>query len=199
MPPDEVRRLATEVGALELVTVDSEGLPMATRLPFHWDGDLVRLHMAWANPHWRTIATDAPALAIITGPEAYVSPGFYASKAEHGRVVPTWNYSTIHLRGTVRVMPDAGWLGDQVRALTDLNEAHENSPWHVDDAPASFVDQQLKAIVGIELTVTSVEAKAKRSQNRDAADHAGVAAGLTARGTGRDAAMAAQMRADRLS
>ncbi|MFT4261743.1 MAG: FMN-binding negative transcriptional regulator [Nocardioides sp.] len=204
MPSGEVRRLAAEVGSLELITVDSDGVPHATRLPFVWDEDdrggdgVVRAHMAWANPHWRSIAPGGAALAVVTGPEAYVSPGFYAAKREHGRVVPTWNYSAIHLRGTVSVVPDAPWLRAQVEALTDHVEAGEEHPWHVGDAPAAFVEQQLKAIVGIELAVTGVEAKAKRSQNRDDADHTGVVVGLEARGTGRDTAMAARMRLDRL-
>lgn len=215
MPSPEVRRLAAAVGALDLVTQGPDGFPVSTRLPFVWEGDLVRMHLARANPQWRSWADaggEVPALAIITGPEAYVSPGFYPAKAEHGRVVPTWNYSAIHLTGLVRIVggpvgaaQEAGTgaharaqMLDQLRDLTAQHEAAEPAPWQVQDAPADFIEQQLRAIVGVELRVVRVEAKAKRSQNRDDADHAGVVAGLRARpGGGRDQAVAAQMQVDR--
>jgi transcriptional regulator len=199
MSADELRGLASAVGSLELITVGDDGYPIATRLPFTWQGDTVLMHMARANPHRKALGARTPALAVITGPEAYVSPTFYATKAEHGRVVPTLNYSAIHLRGTVGLVEDAPWLHAQVTGLTDLHEAAEPSPWAVTDAPEEFVRRQLRAIVGVELTVEEVVGKAKRSQNRSDADRAGVIAGLEARGAGPSVALAAQMRADAAS
>lgn len=118
--------------------------------------------MALANPHWRTIGDDAPALAIVTGAETYISPSWYATKAEHGRVVPTWNYSAIHFTGRVTVRRAPEWLEEAVTSLTDHHERRREEPWSVADAPESFVAQQLKAVVGIEFSITAVEAKAKR-------------------------------------
>jgi transcriptional regulator len=149
--------------------------------------------MALANPHWRSIDAGTPALAVVTGPEAYVSPSFYPSKAEHGRVVPTWNYSAVHLTGRLSVHTDADWLRAQVGLLTDAMEEGRPEPWQVDDAPATYVEQMLRAIVGLELAVERVEGKAKLSQNRSAADRQGVVAGLRATGRDRDAAVAQAM------
>ncbi|WP_328827609.1 FMN-binding negative transcriptional regulator [Nocardioides acrostichi] len=194
IPPDDARALVAEVGAGELITVGTDGFPTATRLPLLWEGDRVRLHMAIANPHWRTIADDSPALLVVTGAEAYLSPSFYASKREHGRVVPTWNYSAVQLRGRITVHQDAGWLGEQVADLTDLNESERDEPWAVSDAPAEFIAQQLRAIVGIEMVVASFTGKAKLSQNRSDADRAGVVEGLLTTGRSRDAEVAHRMR-----
>ena len=118
----------------------------------------------------------------MRGPDAYISPGWYASKAEHGRVVPTWNYVTAHVYGRFVVHDDPVWTEDLVRRLTTKHEAYRDHPWSVDDAPRSFIDGQLRAIVGIELEITRIEAKAKLSQNRPAADVEGVIAGLRERG-----------------
>ncbi len=139
--------------------------------------------MAKANPHWREIADDTTALLIVTGPDAYVSPTWYAAKAEHGKVVPTWNYSAVHLTGLARVHEEPEWLRTAVTELTDRHEERRDRPWHVTDAPAPYVEGQLRGIVGIELTVTGVEGKAKLSQNRSMADREGVIEGL--RGEGR--------------
>lgn len=131
-------------------------------MPVLWSKDRLIFHMALANPHWRTIEDDAPALAIVTGAETYISPSWYATKAEHGRVVPTWNYSAIHFTGRVTVRRAAEWLEEAVTSLTDHHERRREEPWSVADAPESFVAQQLKAVVGIEFSITAVEAKAKR-------------------------------------
>jgi len=179
MPDDEVRGFVTAVGTAQLVTVAADGTPDATFLPVLWrDGELVG-HFARANTHWRRIVDGTAALAVVIGPDTYVSPSFYASKTEHGRVVPTWNYSVVHLRGAVRVVDETDWLRTLVEELTDRHEGAREKPWAVTDAPAAYVEKQLKAIVGVELVVESVEAKAKLSQNRSAADRAGVVAGLT--------------------
>ncbi|VXC21932.1 FMN-binding negative transcriptional regulator [Aeromicrobium sp. 9AM] len=182
--PDEVRRFVESVGSAEIVTVGADGTPVATLLPILWsaDGATVIAHMARANPHWREIADGSPCLAIVAGAQAYISPAWYAAKAEHGRVVPTWNYSAVHLTGTVRVHDDPDWTREAVTALTDRHEQPREEPWAVTDAPSTYIDKNLKAIVGLELTVARVEAKAKLSQNRSAADQAGVVAGLRAEG-----------------
>jgi transcriptional regulator len=139
------------------------------------------------------VDSDVPALAIVTDAEAYVSPAWYASKAEHGRVVPTWNYSAVHFTGRLRRHDDPAWLLDAVTRLTVLHEGRRSEPWAVADAPSTYVDKQLRAIVGLELTIERTEAKAKLSQNRSAEDRAGVVAGLRDEGGSREAAVADQM------
>jgi transcriptional regulator len=181
-----VRRLVAAVGSADLVTVGREGYPTSTLLPVVWDDDRLVLHMARANPHWQSIEPDAPALAIVTGPQAYVSPAWYPSTQEHGRMVPTWNYTAVHFTGRVRVHDDAGWVRDAVTRLTTLNEKDRNDPWAVEQAPDPYIEQQLRAIVGIELVIEKVEGKAKLSQNRSAEDHAGVVTGLRREGGSRE-------------
>jgi transcriptional regulator len=198
--PDAIRAMVLGIGAAELVTVGADGYPAATRLPVIWDEDDGRLvfHLARANPHWRDVPADAdvPGLAVVTDAEAYVSPAWYASKADHGRVVPTWNYSAVHFTGQLRRHEDPEWLLDAVTRLTELHEGHRTEPWAVTDAPPTYVEKQLRAIVGLELTIERVEAKAKLSQNRSADDQGGVVAGLRDEGGPREAIVADQM--DRL-
>jgi transcriptional regulator len=135
-------------------------------------------HLALANPQWRSAGPDTVALAIVHGPQAYVSPSWYPSTATHGKMVPTWNYVSVHLTGPVTVHRDPEWLREVVSRLTARHEAGRPAPWRVSDAPQEFIDAQLKAIVGIEVRVTSVEAKHKLSQNRNPEDRAGALAGL---------------------
>ena len=182
--PADVRAFVEAIGSAEVVTVGADGTPIATLLPILWSADTqtVIAHMARANPHWREIGDDSPCLAIVAGPQAYISPSWYAAKAEHGRVVPTWNYSAVHLTGTVRVHDDPDWVRDAVTRLTDHHEQPREQPWAVTDAPPTFVDKNLKAIVGLEIAVKRVEAKAKLSQNRSDDDRAGVVAGLRSEG-----------------
>ena len=137
-------------------------------------------HLALANPQWTAARTEVPALAIVHGPQAYISPSWYQSTSEHGRVVPTWNYTIVHFTGPVTFHRDADWLRDIVTCLTDRHERHLEHRWRVEDAPAAYIDGQLRGIVGVEMTVTQVEAKDKLSQNRSAADRAGAIAGLRA-------------------
>jgi transcriptional regulator len=139
-------------------------------------------HVARMNEQWYDVSAGQRVLAIVHGPQAYVSPSWYAAKAEHGRVVPTWNYSAVHLSGTVELVDDVGELRDLVARLTDRHELDRPDPWSVDDAPEAYVAGQLKAIRGIVITLDAVEAKAKLSQNRSAADRDGVVAGLLADG-----------------
>ncbi len=178
MPDDDVRGFVATVGTAQLVTVASDGTPDATFLPVLWQGDRLVGHVARANLHWKAVVDGAAGLAVVTGPDAYVSPSFYATKREHGKVVPTWNYSAVHLRGPVRVVDDVDWLRDLVGALTEHHEAPREEPWAVEDAPGVYIAKQLRAIVGIEMVVESVEAKTKLSQNRSEEDRAGVVAGL---------------------
>jgi len=183
--PDAIQDLLARPAAANLVTMTAQGL-VATLLPFVFDpsvGELGALqgHLARNNPQWSEPGT-GEALVLIQGPDAYISPSWYAAKAQHGRVVPTWNYSTAHVYGHLRVHDDPAWLADQVRRLTELHEAQSDQPWAVDDAPEPFIAGQLRAIVGIELVITRIEAKQKLSQNRPDADIDGVVAGLNARG-----------------
>jgi transcriptional regulator len=177
---DEIRRFVAAARSAEFVTVDPDGLPVATLLPIMWDGETVVAHMARANPQWKAITADSPALLICSGPQAYISPSWYAAKVEHGRVVPTWNYSAVHLSGTVRVHEDRGWLRDVVTRLTGIHEDGRDEPWQPADAPQRYIEGQLAGIVGLEIRVTRVEGKAKLSQNRSEADRRGVVSGLLA-------------------
>ena len=193
----EVRGLLERHGAADLVTSTSVGL-LATMLPFVYDPDAGKHgallgHLARNNDQWRH-AVLGEALVLVRGPGAYVSPSWYAAKAEHGRVVPTWNYLTAHVYGTLVVHDDPAWVEALVRRLTVKHEAGGPRPWSVDDAPAAFVAGQLRAIVGVELLISRVEAKAKLSQNRSPADVDGVIAGLRVRG---DEASAAAVQAAR--
>jgi transcriptional regulator len=188
--PDVAAYLATHPAG-RLVTVGPDGRPDATLLPILLSGLTVRAHLARANDHWRRIAPGSPGLLVVSGADAYVSPGWYASKQEHGRVVPTWNYTEVQLRGAVTVHDDADWVLDVVTALTERHESGRERPWAVTDAPPAYVRGQLRAIVGVELVVehaAGVEGKAKLSQNRSDADRRGVVAGLRAEGDPADAA-----------
>jgi transcriptional regulator len=205
---DAVRQLLARHGAADLVTLTADGL-VATMLPFIYEpaaGEHGALygHVARNNDQWR-LPAQGESLAIIRGPDAYISPSWYATKAEHGRVVPTWNYVTAHVYGRLVVHDDPVWVEDIVRRLTAKHEtarlASPSQPpaWSVDDAPRKFIEGQLRAIVGLELQITRIEAKAKLSQNRPVADIAGVEAGLSARGEDRSAAAVEEANRDRVN
>ncbi|GHJ49180.1 transcriptional regulator [Catellatospora sp. TT07R-123] len=181
-----VAELLAGIGAVDLVTATEQGpvatlLPMLFDRPAHLPHGRLRGHLARNNDQWR-LPVLGQALAIVRGPDAYVSPSWYAAKAEHGRVVPTWNYVTAHVYGELVVHDDPVWTGALVRELTDRHEAGREHPWSVDDAPAAYVEGQLRAIVGVELVISRVEAKFKLSQNRSDADLRGVASGLDGAG-----------------
>jgi transcriptional regulator len=184
-------------GAADLVTATADGL-VATFLPFVFDptvgqrGALLG-HVARNNDQWRR-APVGEALVIVRGSDAYVTPSWYATKVEHGRVVPTWNYVTAHVHGQLVVRDDPAWVEDLVRRLTVKHEADRAQPWSVDDAPERFVAGQLRAIVGVEVLISRIEAKAKLSQNRSDADIDGVIKGLVSDG---NEASAAAVRAAR--
>ncbi|CAN7414537.1 FMN-binding negative transcriptional regulator [Arthrobacter sp. LjRoot14] len=189
--PSAISDLLARPAAANLVTMTSQGL-LATLLPFVFDPSVgshgaLHTHLARNNMQWSEPAI-GEALVIIQGADAYISPSWYASKAEHGRVVPTWNYTTAHVYGELVIHDDPVWLASQVRRLTDVNEAGFGQPWSVDDAPERYIAGQLRAIVGLELVITRIEAKAKLSQNRPDADLDGVVAGLAARGQAESAA-----------
>src|SRR6476661_5520302 len=172
-------------GAADLVTATADGL-VATFLPFVFDptvGERGALlgHVARNNDQWRRPPV-GDAMVIVRGPDAYISPSWYASKAEHGRVVPTWNYVTAHVYGELVVHDDPVWLDTLVRRLTAKHESGFDRPWSVDDAPERYIAGQLRAIVGLELVISRIEAKAKLSQNRPAADIDGVVEGTRNRG-----------------
>lgn len=183
-----------------LVTAGSGGL-IANPLPFFLrrggdgdDKDRLIAHMARANPQWKAIEAGDEVLVSFMGADHYVSPNWYPTKQESGKVVPTWNYQIVQVRGTATVHHDAAWLLDQVRRLTDQQEAKGNHPWAVEDAPEPFVTAQLRGIVGLELAISSIEGKLKASQNRDEADRMGVLQGLEAEGKPQADAMADVMR-----
>ncbi len=184
--PETVTDLLLNHGAGDLITSTEAGL-LATMLPFLFDppgsrtdtgplGSLVG-HVARNNGQWRTPAS-GQGLAILHGPDGYISPAWYETKREHGRVVPTWNYLTAHVYGQLVIHDDVAWLEVLVRRLTEKHESSRVEPWSVDDAPPGYFAGQLKAIVGVELRIERIEAKAKLSQNRSEADIDGVIAGL---------------------
>jgi transcriptional regulator len=168
---------------LALLVVPTPSGPSADLIPLdlvEHEGPhgLLRGHVARANPLWRHAGTEV--LVVFRGPEAYVSPGWYPSKREHGKVVPTWNYTMVQARGVLRAVDDAPWLRALVGHLTDTHEAAQATPWAVDDAPDDYVQQMLRAIVGIEVPIDTLAGKWKVSQNRSAADREGTANGLDA-------------------
>jgi transcriptional regulator len=170
-----------------LVTLNDAGL-QANPVPFILDPDpaggpgSLRAHVARANPLWRETRGDVDALVVFQGPQAYVSPNWYPSKAEHAKVVPTWNYVMVQARGPLRAIDDAAWVRAFVTRLTTRHEAAQAQPWAVTDAPPDYIETMTRAIVGIEITLAALTGKWKVSQNRSAADRAGVANGLRAAG-----------------
>jgi transcriptional regulator len=187
-PRVEVLHAALESAGLgTLVTSGADGLD-ASHVPLLLEtdpGPYGRLvgHLARANPQWRTAVDGGPGLAIVLGPDAYVTPSWYPSKRESGRVVPTWNYVAIHAHGTVRFFQDRDRLHPLVDRLTDRHERSRPHPWKVEDAPPDYVEALLSGIVGFELTITRLEGKWKVSQNRSEADRRGVEDGLRLQGS----------------
>jgi transcriptional regulator len=169
-----------------LITSGPGGL-MANPIPFLIDsgaserGTLL-CHMARANPQWRELAAVEECLVVFQGPQDYVTPSWYATKRETGKVVPTWNYAMVHAWGKPAVIDDPDWLRRQIESLTQAREASRPEPWQVDDAPAAFVTAQIKGIIGVEIPIGRIEGKWKVSQNRPEPDRAGVAAGYREQG-----------------
>ena len=168
-----------------LVTAGPGGL-IANLVPFiladTGDKGTLRAHVARANDQVDALKSGAETLVLFHGPEAYITPSWYVSKKEHGRVVPTWNYAVVQVRGTPRVIDDTAWLRAQIGALTSSQENQRPEPWKVADAPEAFIEGQIKAIIGIEIPILTIEGKWKVSQNRSTADRQGVYEGLLAEG-----------------
>ena len=165
-----------------LVTLSSGGLN-ANHIPLHLVDTpaplgTLRGHVARANPLWHDFAKDVEVLAIFLGPDSYITPSWYATKQETGKVVPTWNYAVVHAYGTLRIIDDAAWIHAQLEALTAHNEAGFARPWAVSDAPREYTDKLLEAIIGFEIVITKLSGKWKVSQNQPAQNQAGVIEGL---------------------
>ena len=196
------KRLLTALAAdipATLVTLNRDGL-QATMLPMLYDADegehgTLRGHLARGNRQWRSLVPGVEALAILNGPDAYITPSWYEEKLLTGKVVPTWNYVTVQARGLIELRHEADWLVAHVRRLVERHESGRAVPWSIDDAPDGYVPTQARAIVGLELRLTSLGAKRKLSQNRSAADILGVIDGLSG-GTPRDVAVADEMRSE---
>ncbi len=179
---DVLHDLIREHSLAALVTLGSQGLD-ANHIPLELDPGpapfgTLRGHVARGNPVWRDFSGDVEALAVFQGPQAYISPGWYQTKRETGKVVPTYNYIVVHAYGPMRVIEDRAWLRGLVERLTSRYESGRPEPWKVTDAPAEFIDQMLGAIVGIEIPLSRLVGKWKVSQNRPSADRDGVVKGL---------------------
>ncbi|MBM3342578.1 MAG: FMN-binding negative transcriptional regulator [Betaproteobacteria bacterium] len=176
-----------------LVTLTASGLE-ANHIPLLIGAEpapygTLRGHVARANPLWRAVDARTEVLAVFQGPLGYISPSWYPSKKETGKVVPTWNYAVVHAHGPLVIHDDVEWLRDLVTRLTVSQESQREKPWQVTDAPADYIDTMLKAIVGIEIPITRLQGKWKMSQNRLPQDKAGVIANLQARGDAASRAM----------
>ena len=195
--PEVIARFLVEHPMAQLVAMTADGL-VATPLPMLFEqtddglGSLVG-HVARANRQWVEAITAVEALAIFTGANAYISPSWYPAKREHGKVVPTWNYETVHVRGHLVVHDDVEWKRALVTRLTVRHESQLAAPWAVGDAPADYIETMLNAIVGVEVQITRILAKRKLSQNRSSEDAAGVIDGLTERGDESSADVAGAM------
>jgi transcriptional regulator len=175
---DETEAALAQAGFAQLVTHDSSGF-LITPLPLIYDGHSLVGHVSRANPHWH--ADGRESVAIFSGPQAYISPSFYATKAESGKVVPTWNYEVLNVYGRLVIHDDADWVLNLVTMLTNRHEQQRRTqPWQVTDAPESYTRAQLRGIVGIELVISKVEGKAKMSQNQPERNRTGVVAALKA-------------------
>jgi transcriptional regulator len=197
-PAHLLAELAAAVPAT-LVTQGATGL-RASILPMLFDADdgehgTLRGHLARGNPQWREIDPHVQALAIFDGPDAYVSPAWYEEKRRTGKVVPTWNYTTVMVHGSIELHHEPEWLLPHVRRLVDRHERGRIDPWSLDDVPDGYAEVQVKAIVGLELRISKIDAKRKLSQNRSEDDIEGVVAGL-ASGIPREQAVSADMRRD---
>jgi transcriptional regulator len=166
-----------------LISNGAEGL-VANSVPFVLDAaasklGTLKVHLARANPQWRDLQASPDTLIVFQGHDHYITPSWYETKRETGKVVPTWNYTMVQARGRAKVMDEA-WLGQQIEELTRALEQRREQPWAVGDAPPDFIAMQRRAIVGVEIEILDIRGKWKTSQNRNAADRAGVVAGLEA-------------------
>jgi transcriptional regulator len=179
----EVQHQLIRANPLGLLITAGPGGLLANSFPFLLDCDrsdkgTLRLHIARANPQWRELEAVEECLVVFQGSQDYVTPSWYATKRETGKVVPTWNYATVHAWGRPRVVNDDVWLRRQIEDLTASREGLRAAPWHVEDAPPEFIVAQMRGIVGVEIPIARIEGKWKMSQNRPEADRAGVVAGF---------------------
>jgi len=174
-----IHRLARRWAGV-LITIGEDGGPIGTHMPIMWDAEkrTATGHIARANPQWQQ--GPGKGLIVLNGPEAYVTPAWYPSKAEHGKTVPTWNYEAVHISGHVEWFDDPARLETIVRDLSALHEEGRAAPWKISDAPRPYIDALLRGIIGVSLTAERIEAKRKLSQNKSQADFYGVARGLAA-------------------
>jgi transcriptional regulator len=192
----ELHEMIRQCHLANFVTATATG-PMATPLPMFLDETecdmgVLYAHLARPNPQWQADVL-GDGLAVFMGPDAYVTPSWYATKAEHGKVVPTWNYTAVHASGPVEFFDDADRLLDVVSRLTNMHESSRKTPWAVTDAPENYIKAQLRGIVGIRMPIVNLEGKRKMSQNRPAEDRKGVKRGIEERGERHDIAVAAMV------
>ena len=188
-----------ETYALGAWVCPGQGSLAANHVPFVLDrdrgpfGTLIG-HVARATDVWRALNGEAPSIVIFQGPQAYVTPGWYPGKQAHGKVVPTWDYAVVHAHGIAHAVEDAQWKRDMLERLTNGHEARQQAPWRIADAPASYIEQMSRAIVGIEIPIDRLEAKLKASQDEEMADRLGTVAGLAAQAHGAGDAMGGLVR-----
>jgi transcriptional regulator len=193
---DEVAEMHTLMRARPFAALVSAGplglygTHLPTVLKSEGPNGVIECHLSRANPHWKDLAGGGEAMLIFQGPEGYITPNWYATKAETGKAVPTWNYAVVHAYGRPAIMKEKDWLLRHVTELSAQQERSEARPWEVSDAPASYIDVMLRGIVGFRFEITRLEGKWKMSQNRDTQDRVGVIEGLKARASGDDLAIA---------
>lgn len=180
---EKLQQYIRDYGFGLLVIADDEGIE-ANHVPFHLSSGendslgYLQCHLARSNPVWQRMQGAAGVLAVFQGPDAYVSPSWYRTKAETGRVVPTWNYLAVHARGSAQIIQDSSWLKHHLHQLTDQHESQMVAPWSVDDAPTDFTERLVEAIVGVEIKIETLTGKLKASQNQPERNRTGVKAGL---------------------
>lgn len=182
---DKLHQYIRDYGFGLLVVANDDGIE-ANHIPFYLiaeqDGSLgvLQCHLARNNPVWRRLQGGTPVLAVFKGPDAYISPSWYATKPETGQVVPTWNYLAVHVQGNARIIEDPAWLKQHLHHLIDQHEFGRNEPWSMDDAPADYTERLMQGIVGVEIKIASLTGKLKASQNQPERNRVGVKAGLEA-------------------
>ena len=194
--PEVLQALMQQNPLATLITQTADGLE-ANHIPLQFlpptaaaPHGLLKGHVARANTLWKTAQTEADVLVIFQGPHAYISPSWYPGKADHARIVPTWNYIAVHARGRLVVKDDAAWLREFLDSLTTTHETEANSAWRMEDAPEDYIAKMLAAIVGFEITITALQGKWKVSQNKSVAERAGMVQGLQQRANSDAAAVA---------
>ena len=179
--------------------VNGQGGLEANHIPFLVDPErgphgALLAHVARGNPIWKALGEGTPSLIVFQGPQGYITPSWYPSKGANGKVVPTWNYAVVHAHGTARAIDDPKWLLEHVTQTVNFHESKRAVPWKVSDAPADYIDTMVRAIVGVEITLTRLEGKWKMSQNRTEPDKLGTIAGLTEKGDENSLAIASLVR-----